>query len=258
MSVVDPPGTVPQAPRHLPMAEFVALMAMLAATIAFSIDAMLPALPEIGAALSPEAPNAAQLVVVAFVLGMGIGTIFAGPLSDAFGRKPAMLGGALIYCTAALVCIWAPSLEVLLAARLIQGLGASGPRVVAMAMIRDLYQGRGMAKVLSFVMTVFSLAPAVAPLFGAWIIGAFGWRAVFWSFVAFSAISGTWLLLRQPETLPPDRRRPLNIGKLRLAGVEVLSHPNVRRAILIQTLIFGVLFSTIVSVQPIYDVTFDR
>ena len=115
------------------MPEFVALMAMLSATIAFSIDAMLPALPEIGAALSPANPNAAQLVIVAFVFGMGLGTLFAGPLSDALGRKTVMVGGAAIYCVAAAACTIAPSLETLLIARVIQGIGASGPRVAAQA-----------------------------------------------------------------------------------------------------------------------------
>ncbi|MEM7491425.1 MAG: MFS transporter, partial [Pseudomonadota bacterium] len=165
-------------------------MAMLSATIAFSIDSMLPALPEIGRALSPEAPNAAQLVIVAFVFGMGVGTLFAGPLSDALGRKAVMLGGAGLYCAAAIWAAFAPSLEALLLARVVQGLGASGPRVAAQAMIRDLYMGRGMAKVLSFVMMTFTLVPAIAPLMGAVIMAGFGWRGIFWAFVVFSILSG--------------------------------------------------------------------
>ncbi|MEM9797989.1 MAG: multidrug effflux MFS transporter [Pseudomonadota bacterium] len=244
--------------RRLPLWEFVALMAMLSATIAFSIDAMLPALPQIGQDLSPDAPNAVQFVIVAFVMGMGAGTFFAGPLSDALGRKPVMLGGAALYCSGAILSIYAPNLWFLVAARLLQGLGAAGPRVVAQAMIRDLYMGRGMARVSSFVMMTFTLAPAVAPLIGAWISAGFGWRGIFWSFVVFSVISGLWLALRQAETLPVSARRPLRFATLLAAAREVGGHRNVRRAVVVQTLVFGMLFSAILSVQPIYDQTFGR
>ena len=240
------------------MPEFVALMAMLSATIAFSIDAMLPALPEIGRELSPGAPNAAQLVIVAFVFGMGLGTLFAGPLSDALGRKWVMIGGAVVYSIAAALATIAPSLEMLLAVRVLQGLGASGPRVAAQAMVRDLYAGRGMARVASFIMMTFTLVPAIAPLIGAFIIAGFGWRGVFWAFVVFATISGLWLLIRQPETLPVGLRRPLRIAQLRAAVVEVFVHRDVRRAIIMQTLVFGILFATIISIQPIYEFTFGR
>ncbi|MEM8823494.1 MAG: multidrug effflux MFS transporter [Pseudomonadota bacterium] len=248
----------PIAKPALSLVEFVALVAMLSATVAFSIDAMLPALPEIGQTLSPGAPNAAQLVVVAFVFGLGVATLFAGPLSDALGRKTVMLGGAAIYCFGAAASAFAPSIEWLIAARVLQGIGASGPRVAAQAMIRDLYMGRGMAKVTSFVMMTFTLVPAIAPLIGSWIIAGFGWRGIFWAFVMFAAISGLWLAARQPETLPSDRRRPLRLKPLREAAAEVFAHPNVRRSILVQTLVFGMLFATIISVQPVYDITFDR
>ncbi len=253
-----PARPVPYAPKALALTEFVALMAMLSATVAFSIDAMLPALPQIGRELAPDTPNAAQLVIVAFVFGMGLGTIFTGPLSDAFGRKRVMVGGAALYCVAAALCTVAPSLETLIVARVLQGLGASGPRVVAMAMIRDLYAGRSMARVSSFVMMTFTLVPAIAPLLGSFIIAGFGWRGLFWAFVLFAALSGSWLMIRQPETLPAARRRPMNLVRMRQAAAEVFGHPNVRRSIAVQTLVFGLLFGTITSVQPIYDVAFDR
>ncbi|WP_055087190.1 multidrug effflux MFS transporter [Jannaschia donghaensis] len=254
----QPPRAAPRVPGALSKAEFVALMAMTSATIAFSIDAMLPALPAIGAALAPDAPNTAQLVIVAFVFGMGLGTLFAGPLSDALGRKRVMIGGAVIYSIAAAACTVAPSLETLLLLRVAQGVGASGPRVVAQAMVRDLYAGRGMAQVASLVMMIFVLVPAIAPLIGAWIIAGFGWRGVFWAFVAFSAVSSLWLLIRQPETLPADLRRPLRLTKLRAAAAEVFANGNVVRAITVQTLVFGMLFATITSVQQTYAQTFDR
>ena len=248
----------PERARALSEVEFIALMAMLVATIAFSIDSMLPALPQIGRELSPGNANAAQLVIVAFVFGMGLGTLFVGPLSDAFGRKNVMLGGAVLYCVGALAASVAPSLEMVLVARIVQGLGASGPRVAAQAMIRDLYAGRGMARISSFVMMTFTLVPAFAPLVGSVIIDLAGWRGLFAAFVLFSAAISTWLAIRQPETLPRSMRRPMRLTPLRLACREVLAHPNVRRSILMQTLIFGVLFGTITSVQQVYDISFDR
>lgn len=244
--------------RPLGQTEFIALIAMLFATIAFSIDAMLPALPGIAAELSPEAPNAAQLIVTSFVLGMGVGTFFAGPLSDSFGRKPVMLGGAVLYCAGAAMAWAAPTLETVVAARILQGLGAAGPRIVSLAMVRDLYAGRQMARVVSFAMMVFTLVPAVAPLIGSWIIAAHGWRAIFGAFLAFSALSMAWLWLRQPETLPPPRRRPLAAGPLWAALREVMSHRVIMTAIAVQALCFGTLFGTLSSTQQIFDVTFGR
>ncbi|MES2967639.1 MAG: MFS transporter, partial [Pseudomonadota bacterium] len=209
-------------PARMGQAEFIALIAMLFATIAFSIDAMLPALPQIAAELSPDAPNAAQLILTSFVLGMGIGTLLAGPLSDTFGRKPVILAGAALYCAAAMTAYFAPTLETVLLARMVQGLGAAGPRVVSLALVRDLYKGREMAKVVSFAMMIFTLVPAIAPFIGQGIMAVTGWRGIFVAFVAFSVLSMLWFGLRQPETL--TERRPLAAAPLLAAFREVLSH----------------------------------
>ena len=254
MSAVSTPDQVPR----LPMPEFIALIAMLFATIAFSIDAMLPALPAIAAELSPEAVNRAQLIVTSFVLGMGIGTLFAGPLSDSFGRRTVIVGGAVLYCGAAALAMVAPSLETVLAARILQGIGAAGPRVVSLALVRDLYKGREMARVVSFAMMIFTLVPAVAPLAASGIIAGFGWRAIFAAFILFAVIATGWLWLRQPETLPQDARRPLALAPLRQALREVLTHRTVLMAIAVQTLCFACLFGTLSSTQQIFDQTFDR
>lgn len=253
------PHPAESRPAALPgRAELIALMAILAATVAFSIDAMLPALPEMAATLTPEAPNRAQLVVTLFVFGLGLGTLFAGPLSDTFGRRPLVLAGAALYILSAALAARAESLEMLLAARALQGVGAAGPRVVVMAIIRDLYAGRQMAQVISFVMMVFALVPAVAPSIGAVMLTAGGWPLIFWAFVAFSGISGVWFWLRLPETLPRAARRPFRIDALMSAVGEMVSHPVVRLSILVQSLVFAMLFATISSVQPIYDVLFGR
>jgi DHA1 family bicyclomycin/chloramphenicol resistance-like MFS transporter len=238
--------------------EFIALMAMLVSTIAFSLDAMLPALTAIADDVGGGDIKAAQLVVTTFVLGMGVGTFFTGPLSDAFGRKPVILGGAALYAGAAFAATQVESLSELLIARAVQGLGAAGPRVVALAIVRDLFAGRGMARIMSFVMMVFTLVPAIAPSLGAILLALGGWRAIFWSFVVFVAVSASWLALRLPETLPRPERRPFRVRVLRAAVVEVLSHPVVRITLMVQSLCFGMLFAMLSSVQPIYAETFDK
>lgn len=244
--------------KRLPQSEFIALMAMLAATVAFSIDAMLPALPEIGASLSPNNLNNAQLIITSFVLGMGVGTLLTGPLSDAYGRKPIMLGGAVVYVAACALAWAAQSLEVMLVARVIQGLGAAAPRVVAIALVRDIYSGPNMARIMSFVMVVFSLVPALAPTLGHYIILGFGWRAIFISFMLFSVISMFWFSLRQPETLTAENRRPLSISALGQAMSEMFRHRTARLSILIQTLTFGMLFTVLSSTQQVFDITFGQ
>ncbi len=238
--------------------EFVALVAMLFATIAISIDAMLPALPEIAATLSPDAPNAAQLVVTSFVLGMGIGTLFTGPLSDAFGRKRVILVGSGLYALAALACYFAPSLEILLAARLLQGIAASAPRTVSIAMVRDLYSGRDMAKIMSFAMMIFTIVPAIAPLMGQGIIALGGWHSIFLAYILFSGLTMLWLGLRQPETLPLHKRRPLHLGDLWAGTRTLFTHRIVLISTLLQTLTLASLFATLSSLQGVFERQFDR
>lgn len=247
---------MPKSRPALSLPEFVALIGVIFATVAFSIDAMLPAMAEIADELTPAAPNRAQLIIASFVLGLGLGTLFAGPLADRFGRKPVIVAGASVYILGALLAWSASTLELLLLARVLQGLGAAGPRIAAMAIVRDLYSGRQMAKVISFAMMVFSLVPAIAPLVGAGIIWLAGWRAIFLAFVLFSLVSVSWLTLRQPETLVSANRRPLGLGSLSRSTMEILRNRQVMLTVLILSLIFGVLFATIATTQPVFDRTF--
>lgn len=242
---------------RLSTGEFIALMGMMFATIAFSIDAMLPALPEIAQELTPDNLTLAQLVLTSFILGMGAGTLFTGPLSDAFGRKPVIFAGALLYIAGSLLAWIAPTIEMLLLARVLQGLGAAGPRVVAMALVRDLYTGRDMARIMSYAMLVFTIAPAIAPLIGEGIVALFDWRAIFLSYVLFSCLTVGWLMLRQPETLPAPARRPINLRALWASSKEALSLRQMQFSILVQSLIYGALFGTLSSVQQIFDLTYD-
>lgn len=244
--------------RQPSLPEFIALMAAIFAVLAFSIDAMLPAFPEIAAELSPEAPNKAQLVLTFFVLGMGLGTVFTGPLSDAYGRKTIITLGLGVYILGAALAYVSQSLEMMLAARVLQGIGAASPRTVPMAMMRDLHSGRRMAQIMSFVMTIFMLVPAVAPAIGALIIESSGWRSIFAAFIVIALLVGVWLNLRQPETLAVDQRRPLDFSSLKIAAKEVLSNRLVLIYIVVLTLGFAQMFAAISSIQQVYDVTYDK
>jgi DHA1 family bicyclomycin/chloramphenicol resistance-like MFS transporter len=244
--------------QRLSQAEFIALTAMIMATTAFSIDAMLPALPEIAAELTPDIPNRAQLMITSFVFGMGFGTFFTGPLSDAIGRRKVVVGGVFLYIVAVIVAYFAESLELMLAARVVMGLGAAGPRVAAIAMTRDLYAGRDMARIMSFIMVVFSLAPALAPTIGHYIIVGYGWRGIFGAFALFAALNVTWLMLRQPETLVVEKRRPMKVASILAATKEMFAHRTARLSILIQTLTFGMLFTVLSSTQQVFDQTFGQ
>ena len=239
-------------------AEFISLMAMMFATIAFSIDAMLPALPDIAQELTAEAQTRAPWILTSFVLGMGLGTFLAGPLSDAFGRRRVMFYGAGLYISAAAVGWMSQSFELLIAARLVQGIGASGPRVVCIAIIRDLFSGREMARILSLVLIIFTLVPAFAPALGVVIIHFAGWRSIFLAFIVFSLITVLWLGVRLPETLSHENRRPMRLPLILNAVGQMLRHPVVRVSIIVQTLAMAILFSLLVMIQPIYQHVFDK
>ncbi len=245
-------------PSRISKSEFISLIAVMFATIAFSIDAMLPALPEIAAELSAGDVNQAQLILTSFVLGMGIGTFFTGPLSDAFGRKPVVLVGAGIYILGAFIAWISSSLEIVLAARVLQGLGAAAPRIVGVAIVRDYYSGREMARIMSIAMMIFTIFPAFAPALAQGIIIFTGWRGVFVAFIVFGVLISLWVALRLEEPLARENRRPFQGKLLWSAMVEMLGHPTVRLSIVVQTLCLGALFTMLTMVQQVYGQIFDR
>ena len=247
----------PPNPRRMSQAEFVALIGMMVASVAFSIDAMLPAFPKIAGELTPDAPNSAQLIITTFFIGMAVGIFLVGPISDSVGRRPVVLGGAFLYIVGALIAWQSGTFEGILIGRAVQGLGAAGPRVVALAIVRDLFEGRHMARIVSFAMIIFTVFPAIAPLIGSAVISAFGWRSIFLAFIVFSVTSVTWYMVRQPETLPKERRLPFAFAQQKASAIEVATHPIVLRSIVVQSFIFGFLFGMISSIQPIFDTTFN-
>jgi DHA1 family bicyclomycin/chloramphenicol resistance-like MFS transporter len=237
--------------RALHFTELVLLLAALMSMVAFSIDSILPGLPDIAAAFGTDASHA-QLVISAFIMGFGIGQFFFGPFSDSFGRRGALILGVSLYVTGALTARSAGSIEALFAARAIQGLGAAASRVVSQAVMRDLFSGRMQARVGSLVFTFFVMVPALAPLIGQQIILASSWRGLFTTYAVFGIAVVGWFLIRQPETLAPENRRSFRLGPVLRAGREVITNPVAARYLVVATLGFGQLMAYISSAQQIY------
>ncbi|MEM9439654.1 MAG: multidrug effflux MFS transporter [Pseudomonadota bacterium] len=188
--------------------------------VALSIDSMLPALRTIGAELEAGSDNRAQFTVSAFFLGLGLGQMFYGPLSDRIGRKPAIQAGLGIFVLGSILSIVASSFTMILVGRILQGLGAAGPRIVTVAMVRDRFSGAEMAKILSLVMALFLLVPTVAPAIGQAILMVASWRWIFGLLLAVAVTGWLWLVFRQPETLKPEFRRPFSFGTIIRGVVE--------------------------------------
>jgi DHA1 family bicyclomycin/chloramphenicol resistance-like MFS transporter len=203
-------------------AEFVIIISLMMSLTAFSIDAMLPALGQIGSDLSVQNANDRQLVVSTIFLGLALGQLFFGPLSDTVGRKPAVYAGYTLFIGGALLSAIAASFPLLLVGRLLQGLGVSAPRAVTLALVRDRYRGRLMARVMSFVMAVFILVPMIAPSVGQAILLFTGWRGIFGSFVLMALVTWIWFGLRMPETLEPDHRAPFSLRRIVAATLEIV------------------------------------
>ena len=168
--------------------EFVALMAMMISLTALSIDAMLPALTEIGSDLGVTEANDNQLIISILFLGLAFGQLFYGPLSDGIGRKPSVYIGLLFFAIGCLVSIFAESLTVMLIGRGLQGFGLSGTRTISVAIIRDRFKGAQMAQVMSFVMATFIIVPTLAPFLGQGILLIAHWRFIFWTILGLGFI----------------------------------------------------------------------
>ena len=191
--------------------EFIGIMALLMALAALSIDAILPALSNIGNAIGITNDKDNQLLVTMIFLGLGFGQLITGTLSDSLGRKPVVYMGYIVFALASFVCVYAQSLEVMIAGRFIQGIGLSAPRSVGMSIIRDKYKGDYMARIMSFITVGFILAPVVAPTMGKVILDYFGWQAIFHSQLIIGLIAVVWLWQRQEETLAPENRKRIKL-----------------------------------------------
>ncbi len=238
--------------------ETVALLAGLMALNAFAIDAMIPALPDIGAHLGVADENRRQLVVVAYTFGFGCGQLVWGPLADRFGRKPILAIGISLYVLFATLCALAGSFELLIAGRALQGASSAVTRVLVVAMVRDLFEGEAMARVMSLVFMVFMLVPVLAPSVGQGILLLGPWRLIFGVLAAYGLIMLVWSWWRLPETLRPEYRRTLRLAELAGAARTVLTDRQSLGYTLAQTALFSGLVAYIASIQQIVFDAFDR
>jgi DHA1 family bicyclomycin/chloramphenicol resistance-like MFS transporter len=195
-----------QNPNNTFRFEFVALMAALMSIVALSIDALLPALPEIGHQLGVTNSNNNQLLITMIFLGLGFGQLIFGPLSDSFGRKSIVYIGFIVFIIASIICVTTRSFEMMILGRVLQGIGLSSPRTLSLAIIRDSYSGNYMAKIMSIVVMVFILVPVIAPTLGQFLLNFYNWESIFYVNLIYGLLVMLWFWKRQPETLVKENR----------------------------------------------------
>jgi DHA1 family bicyclomycin/chloramphenicol resistance-like MFS transporter len=237
--------------------EFVVLAAAAMSTQAIAIDAMLPAFPVIVRALEVANENHIQWIVTAYMAGLGVGQLVWGLMSDRFGRRPVLMGGLGLYVLAALLCGLAGTFHALLAWRFVHGLAAASV-VVVRSVIRDLYSGRHMARVMSLTFMVFLTVPILAPSLGAFILWLAPWRYIFILCGIFAAVVCTWVAARLPETLHPEYRLTLNFSHIVGAVRLVLFNRSSLFYTLAMTVMFGGIMAYVGMVQQIFGEVFHR
>jgi DHA1 family bicyclomycin/chloramphenicol resistance-like MFS transporter len=231
--------------------EMTAMLAGLMALNALAIDAMIPALPDIGRSLNVAQENDRQLVVIAYFLGFASTQLIWGPLADRFGRKPILAAGVTLYGLFALLCAFAQTFPLLIAGRVAMGASAAVTRVLVVAMVRDLFEAEAMARVMSLVFMVFMLVPVLAPNIGQAILLVAPWHAIFLMLAVYALAMLAWSWLRLPETLHPEFRRTLDWRPMASAVWETLREPQSRGYTLAMTVSFSALVAYISSVQQI-------
>jgi len=220
--ITDTPKTKESAKMNF--VEFIILMAMMMSLTALSIDAMLPALSIIGDDLGVQNPNDNQLTISALFLGLAFGQLIYGPISDSTGRKLPLYGGLTIFVLGSLISVFATNLTIMIIGRSIQGFGLASPRTVSLAMIRDQFKGREMAKVMSFVMMIFILVPTIAPGVGQLILLVANWKAIFIFIMIMALLILVWFGSRMHETLVEENRIPFSFQRIKKSLIEIFTN----------------------------------
>ncbi len=233
--------------------EFVALIALMMGITAFSIDNLLPAFSEIQGHFALTNPNDVQMTVYAYLIGIGVGQFFYGSWSDVVGRRPVLMVGLALYLAGGVMALLTDDFTWLIVARVIQGLGAGSPRVLAVAIVRDRFEGREMARIMSLAMMVFLAVPILAPALGSAILVFGNWRHIFMAMVGIAVLLGLWFGLRMPETLHPDYRMPFSLRAI-FSGLKLTV--TTRRSIGYSTamgLMMGCLMSYVGSASQVFQ-----
>jgi DHA1 family bicyclomycin/chloramphenicol resistance-like MFS transporter len=244
------------SPQRPGFAEFVILIALIISLVALSIDAMLPALPLIAVDLGVAEINDSQYVISLFFAGMALGQMLFGPMSDSVGRRPAIIAGFALFALGCGLSIVATSFEQMLIGRFLQGVGAAGPRIVSVALVRDQFRGREMARVMSFVMSVFILVPVFAPAIGQLVLIVADWRFIFAMFLVLAVILVAWFWKRQPETLEHKDRIRFSFAGLLLDIRSISRIPAALGYTLTMGFIFGAFIGYLSSAQQIFQVQY--
>ncbi len=240
---------LPQPKSQPGKLEFIALVALQMSIIALSVDIMLPAFAEIADYFEHQDPNERQAMITLLFAGLMFGQMVFGPLSDALGRKPAMLMGLGTYLVGTLMCIFATDYSMLLLGRFLQGFGGAGPRIIIVAMVRDRYEGKAMAEIMSFALTVFIMIPTFAPAVGQLVLFFAPWQAVFVALLVVAVFGATWFTFRQPET--HTNPKPFNASLLFTAVKETVTTPVSLFYALASGCALGTLLGYVVSSQQI-------
>jgi len=237
--------------------EFIAIMALLMSLVALSIDGILPALAVIGTDLGVTDTQKHQLLITMIFLGLGFGQLIFGPLSDSYGRKPIIYVGFLVFAIASIVCVNTNSYEVLIAGRILQGIGLASPRTLSIAMIRDSYEGDYMAKVMSFIVMIFILVPIIAPTLGQYLMLTYNWQTIFNVQLGLGILVLFWFWKRQPETLAVSKRIPFRTATLSSGFIEFFKHKQAVAFTLISGFITGSFMVYLSTTQHIFEIQYD-
>ena len=212
----------------------------------FSIDTVFPAFGAMAHDLGAT-PVAVQQTISVYLLGFGVMSLFHGAISDAIGRRPVILAGIALFALASVGCALSPDLPTLLAFRFVQGLCAGVGMIVGRAVIRDVFDGEDAQRLMAQVSMIFSIAPALAPIVGGWILGVGAWQAIFWFLAAFGVALGLLVWRMLPETHARERRLPLHPGVLIGNYLAMLRHRRFLWLVAVTTLNFAALFLYISS-----------
>lgn len=252
MTDIDADTFVSSSHRPMGFPEFVLVIASIMALNPFAMDMMLPALPNIAATFHITVANRPQAVLSAFLIGFGVGQFIMGPLSDRFGRRPVLIDGMALYCIASAIAITASSFEMLLLARVLQGIGTSATRVIATSIVRDCYAGRRMASVMSLAMMVFIAVPVIAPSIGQAVMLLTQWRGIFIVLMLYGVLALIWSALRMPETLAVSERKSLAPRDVLSAFRQTVTNRQTLGYALAAGGVQGSLFAYVFSSQQIF------